>query len=104
VEFAEKICANKKCKKKFAPKVHNAVYCSAECRKVVTNQKILKKYHDKKLIKLDKNRICQAESCTTKLSRYNEGFFCSSCEASRLNKKFQKTKAKKKNYGRHAGS
>jgi hypothetical protein len=43
-----KICAYEECNKKFHAKVYNAIYCSAECRKIVTNRNLLASYYEKK--------------------------------------------------------
>lgn len=79
-----KICVNDECLKLFVPKVHNAVYCSAECRKIVTNQKVLNKYHANKAKRNQKNRVCKTRGCSTILSRYNDSSVCGSCQVNRL--------------------
>ena len=71
------ICANESCSKTFFKKVHNAMYCSPECRRVITNQKVLDKYYEKKDKKAQRGRICRL--CPTILSRYNEDDFCGPC-------------------------
>lgn len=43
-----KICAYEECNKEFKAKVYNAIYCSAECRKIVTNRNLLASYYEKK--------------------------------------------------------
>ena len=82
-----KICANDDCLNLFVPKVHNAVYCCAECRKIVTNQKVLDKYHANKARKNQKNRICKTRGCSTILSRYNDSTVCGPCSINRLKNK-----------------
>lgn len=79
-----KICSNDDCLELFLPKVHNAIYCSAECRKIVTNQKVLDKYHEKKAKQNSKNRICKTKSCSTILSRYNDESICGACQVNRF--------------------
>jgi hypothetical protein len=77
-----RICKNSKCKKKFIAKVYNSIYCSAECRRIITNQKLLKNYYDKKNNK-NKKRICKTKNCTTILSRYNKENICEKCKQNR---------------------
>jgi ribosomal protein S27AE len=84
VELEPKICANEDCLELFAPKVHNAIYCSAECRKIVTNQKVLNKYYEKKNKQAFRNRVCKNVGCSTLLSRYNEDQICGPCQVNRL--------------------
>ncbi len=79
-----RVCENEDCLTLFSPKVHNSIYCSAECRKVVTNKKVLEKYHEKKDKKKNKNRICKTPSCRTVLSSYNEESICGACQVNRL--------------------
>lgn len=81
-----RICKNNKCKKKFAAKVYNSVYCSAECRRIVTNEKLLKNYHDRKKNK-NKKRICKTSNCNTILSRYNKENICEKCKQNRYIKR-----------------
>jgi len=71
----KRICKNTKCSKKFVAKVYNSVYCSPECRRVVTNSKLLAAYHNKKKNK-NKKRICSVKKCTTILSSYNKENIC----------------------------
>ena len=66
-----KICAYEECGKKFHAKVYNAIYCSAECRKVVTNRNLLASYYEKKANK-NKKRICKTKTCTAVLYIYNK--------------------------------
>lgn len=72
-------CARKDCLIKFDPNTHNQKYCSAECCRVATNQRIMEKYYDKRDQKNGKVRFC-AFDCGTKLSRYNDNKICSGCE------------------------
>lgn len=76
------VCKNLDCKKKFIPKSYNSIYCSAACRKVVTNKKLLEKYYEKKRNK-NKVRVCKTKACTTILSRYNKEDICEKCKQER---------------------
>ena len=81
--FDEKICANDECNKNFRPKTYNGVYCSEECRKIVTNKKLLSKYYSDKENKT-KKRTCATKNCTTILSRYNKEKICERCKKERF--------------------
>jgi len=74
-------CARKDCSNEFEPATHNQKYCCAECCRVATNRRIMEKYYDKRDQRQGKARFCS--SCGSKLSRYNDGKECSSCELSR---------------------
>ena len=76
-------CANPDCKKPFTPRVYNAIYCNAECRKIITNQKVLQRYYDKKA-RLTSRRVCITDKCGTVLSRYNSEDICEQCKRERL--------------------
>ena len=76
-------CANSDCCKPFMPRVYNAIYCSAECRKIVTNQKVLQRYYDKKA-RLNSRRVCSTDDCNIVLSRYNKEDICEPCKRERL--------------------
>jgi hypothetical protein len=78
-----KVCAYEECGKKFKAKVYNAIYCSAECRKVVTNRNLLASYYEKKENK-NKKRICKNKNCTTTLSIYNKENICERCKRERF--------------------
>jgi hypothetical protein len=71
-------CSNKECGKDFEPKTHNQKYCSDECCRIATNRRIMEKYYEKKAIRNGAFRQCT--KCKTKLSRYNQGNLCSTCE------------------------
>lgn len=79
----ERVCTNQDCLKIFIAKVYNATYCSSECRKIVTNQKTLAKYHENKKNKNNK-RICKTKTCTTVLSKYNKENLCEQCKIERF--------------------
>lgn len=78
-----RVCKNEKCKKKFEAKVYNSIYCSAECRRIVTNKKLLENYYEKKRNK-GKKRTCATDGCTTILSRYNKEHICERCKDERF--------------------
>ena len=75
-------CANPDCGKEFTPRVYNAIYCSAECRKIITNRKVLQRYYDKKA-RLNSTRTCETKECSTTLSRYNQENICECCKRER---------------------
>jgi uncharacterized paraquat-inducible protein A len=78
----KKICANTECNKEFVAKVYNAIYCSAECRKIVTNKNLLANYYEKKNNK-NKKRVCKTKTCDIVLSRYNKESICERCKRER---------------------
>jgi len=83
---SSRICANSACKAEFMPKVYNAIYCGAECRKIITNQKVLQRYYDKKA-RLTSRRVCKTDACGRVLSRYNAEDICESCKRERFIKR-----------------
>ena len=74
-------CAYKECGKEFTPKTHNMKYCSDECCRIATNEKLKADYYDKKARLAGKKRICKTAGCGSVLSRYNEGKVCNKCIA-----------------------
>lgn len=82
-----KTCANAECQEIFEPQVHNAIYCSVECRKIVTNKNVLDRYYEKKEIRSNKNRVCKNKGCSTILSIYNDEDICEPCKTERLIKR-----------------
>lgn len=73
-----KICANTECQHPFAPTRHNQKYCSNECCRLVTNNKLKQQYHERRARIKGQMRICV--NCNiTRLSRYNERNICQSC-------------------------
>lgn len=60
-------------------KTFNQKYCSDECCRIQTNRRIMEKYYAKKDQRQGKTRYC-IKCNETKLSRYNDGKVCSSCE------------------------
>jgi len=77
------ICAYDQCDNEFTPKTHNQKYCSDECCRIATNQKLKEQYYDKKARLAGKKRICKTKNCGTSLSRYNEDMICSKCKAAK---------------------
>lgn len=76
-------CARPGCGVVARKTTHNQKYCSNECCRIETNRKIMKKYHERAAIKRGKKRTCK--TCSTPLSRYNEGDTCGSCETAKRN-------------------
>lgn len=87
MDLYPRICANSECEVLFEPNVHNAIYCSIDCRKVVTNKNVLDRYYEKKERKSNKKRICVTEDCGTILSSYNSEPICEPCKTNRLIKR-----------------
>ena len=75
-------CANTDCLVYFTPKTYNAIFCSPDCRRFVTNRKLLEKYYEAKDNKTRK-RVCVSLTCTTVLSRYNKEDICEACKVER---------------------
>ena len=75
------ICFYEQCQKEFEPKTHNQKYCSDECCRIATNQKLRDAYYEKKERLAGKRRRCKSKGCGTELSRYNEGQTCGNCLA-----------------------
>ena len=80
--FSKKYCGNEDCQTVFLPKTYNGIYCSADCRKISTNRKLLEKYHSNKKNK-NLKRMCVTSSCTTILSTYNKEKICEPCKVNR---------------------
>ena len=73
-------CAYEECSQEFDPKTHNQKYCSDECCRTATNQKLKDQYYEKKARLAGKKRICKSKGCTVVLSRYNETSICDKCK------------------------
>jgi hypothetical protein len=73
------ICAYDECNNEFEPKTHNQKYCSDECCRTATNQKLKDAYYEKKARLAGKPRVCKTQGCKVILSRYNEGRVCDRC-------------------------
>lgn len=65
------------CGESFTAHRANMVFCQQECCRLATNQKLIQKYHDNKLKKLNKSRQC---ACGAKLSIYNKEETCHACQ------------------------
>lgn len=79
-----KLCAYDKCDIWFEPTTHNMKYHSDLCCKLATNERIMRKYYERKAGKAARagtTRICVTPGCQTVLSRYNEHVVCQKCEA-----------------------
>jgi len=72
-------CAYKECGKEFTPRTHNMKYCSDECCRTATNEKLREAYYEKKDRLAGKKRICKTVGCNIVLSRYNAGRVCEKC-------------------------
>jgi hypothetical protein len=67
------------CSNNFVPNVSYQIYCSPECRKSSTKEKINERYRNKKRQSLiGKKRYC-ANKCGTILSIYNSKKVCGTC-------------------------
>lgn len=67
------------CDTKFAPAVSYQIYCSEQCRNAATKEKIVERHKIlKRKKRFGKIRVCR--SCQEKLSVYNDGPLCDSCE------------------------
>jgi hypothetical protein len=80
-------CAYEKCDNQFEPKTHNQKYCSDECCRIATNQKLKEAYYDKKARLAGKKRICKSKGCNVILSRYNESTICDKCNSAEKERK-----------------
>jgi hypothetical protein len=76
-------CAYEECGQEFSPKTHNQKYCSDECCRTATNQKLKDQYYEKKARLAGKKRICKTKGCTVVLSRYNESSICDKCSSAK---------------------
>lgn len=72
------ICARKGCESPYDRKTHNQKYCSDECCRLATNQRIMEKYYKRRDQRQGKIRFCSV--CEkTRLSRYNDADVCAPC-------------------------
>ena len=74
----KRVCAKEDCNIEFVMRSHNQIFCSKEHQRIVTNQKIMEKYYEKKAQRSGQLRIC-SECKETRLSRYNDEKICLSC-------------------------
>lgn len=66
------------CSKEFEKKTHNQKYCDSECCRKATNERIMKRYYERRDNRLGVNkRVCKNPDCNIPLSRYNEESYCS---------------------------
>jgi hypothetical protein len=79
---SEVSCANPSCLNKIELTIHNKKYCSPECRRVVTNKRVLERYHEGKK-KKPNDRRCK-DCKLTVLSIYNPENVCAGCKAKKL--------------------
>jgi hypothetical protein len=75
------VCAREGCDETAHRKKHNQKYCSDECCRLATNQRIMEKYYERQAQRQGKTRHCRVCGIT-KLSRYNTGSTCAPCTAS----------------------
>jgi len=73
-------CEQQDCSTMFVKTKHNMKYCSTECCRLETNRNIMKKYYEKRAVRLGLPRDCA--QCGTRLSRYNTSSICGACELS----------------------
>lgn len=76
------ICARRGCEINFDRKTHNQKYCSDECCRLATNERIMEKYYEKRDQRKGKPRFCKA-GCGARLSRYNDAQVCNPCKEKR---------------------
>lgn len=72
-------CSYNKCNNEFEPRTHNMKYCSDECCRTATNEKLREAYYEKKARLAGKKRVCKAQECNVILSRYNADKICDRC-------------------------
>jgi hypothetical protein len=80
------ICAYNQCDNEFEPKTHNQKYCSDECCRIATNEKLKEAYYEKKARLAGAKRVCKSKGCNVILSRYNESNICDKCVSSEREK------------------
>jgi hypothetical protein len=73
--YGTRQCANDQCPNTFEVRKVNMIYCSSECCRVVSNARLIARYHAKK--KKVGFRACT--QCSQKLSRYNANTECYAC-------------------------
>jgi hypothetical protein len=78
IEFSR--CAYAGCDKKFESTRHNQKYCTEECSRKANNEKILKRYHERRARLSGNVRVCAEMDCDTRLSRYNPDTICNKCQ------------------------
>ena len=89
MEYENRQCVE--CSIIFKPIAHNGIYCSADCRKVATNKKVLQKYYDNKARRSGEvSKKCKYRGCKTILSRYNKEDICEAHKIERFIKRLKK--------------
>lgn len=73
------------CNIEFEARRSNQIYCTSECCKKSTNQKVINRYHENKKRLEGAERLC--EKCDSKLSRYNSNKLCYICQESEKDKR-----------------
>jgi hypothetical protein len=79
----ENICAREGCENAFERKTHNQKFCTDECTRLATNERIMKNYYKDKDRKDGKKRYCN--KCNALLSKYNPTEICSPCSIKKKN-------------------
>jgi hypothetical protein len=72
-------CARAECDIVSTRKKHNQKYCSDECCRIATNQRIMERYYDRKAQQAGSERYC-IKCEKTRLSRYNNSETCAACD------------------------
>jgi hypothetical protein len=73
-------CAYEGCEVDFAKKTHNQKYCTDECCRKATNERIMLRYYEKRDSRQGKTvRVCKRADCSISLSRYNDSDYCVNC-------------------------
>lgn len=73
-------CSYEACEFDFEKKTHNQKYCSDECCRKATNERIMRRYYEKRDSRQGKTtRECRGAECSIALSRYNETEYCGAC-------------------------
>lgn len=83
------LCAREECATSFTKSVHNQIYCSPECCKIVTNKRLVEQYHERKNTS-GKGRVCNRKDCSTILSRYNKELICELCKFKRFRRRLDR--------------
>lgn len=64
------------CGAEFEKTKHNQVYCTDEHRRLATNERIMRRYYERKAKRIQRDRRC---ACGTILSKYNVDDACAAC-------------------------
>ncbi len=79
----EFICAREGCDNKAVRRTHNQKFCTDECTRLATNERIMKNYYKEKARISGVKRYCT--SCESLLSKYNPSEICSPCSVKKSN-------------------